>query len=84
MKTIRADTNPAFKQAQLLPVILDLLPPTAGGAARHYSEITSSSPATDRAQTMGSQHCSERKPDHRSTRQRNTLHHIHQARQIVL
>jgi len=40
MKTICAKTNPAFKRTQLLPVILNLLPPTTGGAARHVREIT--------------------------------------------
>ena len=41
MKTIFAKTNPAFKRAQLLPMMLDLLPPTAGRAARRFSEFTS-------------------------------------------
>ena len=40
MKTIFAKTNPAFKRAQLLPMIPDLLPPAAGGAARRISEFT--------------------------------------------
>jgi hypothetical protein len=40
MKAICAQTNPAFKQRQLLPLILNLLPPTTGGAARHFSEFT--------------------------------------------
>ena len=40
MKTIFAKTNPAFKRAQLLPVILDLQPPTTGRAARRFSELT--------------------------------------------
>ena len=40
MKTIFAKTNPAFKRAQLLPVILNLQPPTAGGPARCFSDFT--------------------------------------------
>ena len=42
MKTIFVKTNPNFKRAQLLPAISDLLPPTMGGAARRYSELTPS------------------------------------------
>ena len=45
MKTNFAKTNPAFKQAQPLPAILILHPPTAGGAVRRLSEFTQ--PQTD-------------------------------------
>jgi len=38
MKTVFAKTNPAFKRAQPLPLILDLLPPTASAASRNCSE----------------------------------------------
>jgi len=40
MKTICAKTNPDFKRTQLLPVILNVLPPTTGGAAQHFPECT--------------------------------------------
>jgi len=40
MKTIFAKTNPAFKRAQPLPMNHNVLPPTAGGAARRFSECT--------------------------------------------
>lgn len=48
MRTIFARTNPAFKRTQLLPVIANLLPPTTGGAARHFTEFTPPVPAKDR------------------------------------
>jgi len=40
MKTNFAKTNPAFKRAQPLPAMLNLHPPTAGGAVRRFSEFT--------------------------------------------
>ena len=43
MKTISARINPAFKRTQLLPVLLTLLPPAVGSAARQFSAMT---PAT--------------------------------------
>lgn len=43
MKMIYARTNPAFKRTQLLPVILNRLPPATDVAARPFGFI---SPAT--------------------------------------
>jgi hypothetical protein len=40
MKTLCAKPNPAFKRTQVLPVILNLLPATTGGAARHCPDFT--------------------------------------------
>ncbi|HEX5220382.1 MAG TPA: hypothetical protein VFZ59_12500 [Verrucomicrobiae bacterium] len=41
MKAIYARTNPAFKRTQLLPVVLNLLPPATGAAAaREFSAVT--------------------------------------------
>jgi len=59
MKTICGKTNPAFKRTQLLPVMLNLRPPTTGGAARQFSEFIPSAIAKDRAQRMGQQRQSE-------------------------
>jgi hypothetical protein len=55
MNTICAKTNPAFKRAQLLPVILSLLPPTTSGTARHFPEFTPSATAKDRAHQISQQ-----------------------------
>lgn len=43
MKAICAKPNPAFKQRQLLPLILNLLPPTMGGSTPHFSKFTPAS-----------------------------------------
>ena len=55
MNTICAKTNPAFKRAQLLPVILSLLPSTTSGTARHFPEFTPSATAKDQAHHMSQQ-----------------------------
>jgi len=39
MKTICARTNPDFKRTQLIPVILNLLPPATDAAARPFGFI---------------------------------------------
>ena len=40
MKTIFARTNPDFKRAQQLPVILNLYPPTTDSAEQRFAEFT--------------------------------------------
>lgn len=56
MKTIFAKTNPAFKRAQLLPMSHNILPPTAGRAARRSSELTPP-PTGLRARLTGTSLC---------------------------
>jgi hypothetical protein len=47
MKTISARTNPAFKRTQLLPVILNLVPPATDTAVRPFGFLLPE-PANDR------------------------------------
>ena len=52
MKTISARTNPAFKRTQVLPVILNLVPPATTTAAREFSAITRPTTATEAKATL--------------------------------